>query len=196
MHDEYTGMNTSPSPYRRGAEAGRKFGFYLSLIFLLMVLSETFALASIGCLALIISLPVILYRSIKRSYIARNYQSNTAELWVEGIMTFLFASIICGLVTMVYLRWIDPDFIVDRIEACIAILRENDVSANRQTIDALTKMVSNGIVPSASQFAIAMFWLTMSGGCILSLIIAAITRHTVHPQGRSDTRGPQTWHGK
>lgn len=178
-------MKENKSPYYRGAKAGRFFGLYLSAIFLAMALSSKLPLLSAATLVLTLCIPVAVYRPLRRSYIESKGEASFSELWVQGIAMFLFGSAICGLVTLVYMKWIAPGFLVrqvlDAIESCNAIGTPEYMECAR----ILKNMISQGVVPSPSTFVISMFWLTMAGGCILSLIMALIARLS-KPDRRSD----------
>lgn len=167
-------MNKTDSPYYRGAKAGRMFGLYLSSIFLSMAMSSYFPLLSLVTIVLIVCIPLYIYRSLRNSYLAGGY--SMVELWVQGIATFLFATAICGLVTIVYMKWIAPGFLVEQVRETIAVCHQAGTPEQLELARVLNNMIEQGVVPSPSTFVISMFWLTMAGGCFLSLIMASIAR--------------------
>lgn len=177
-------MKQSKSPYFRGASAGRFFGIYLSLIFLSMALSSHFPLLSLASLGLLICIPLVIYRSLRRSFVASDGEATFSELWVEGIATFLFATAICGLVTIIYMKWIEPGFLLNQVRDCIQMCQVAGTPEHKELARILTNMIKQGVVPSPSTFVISMFWLTMAGGSFLSLIVAMIARIS-KPQKRS-----------
>lgn len=166
----------APTPYRRAAIAGRTFGIYLCLIFISMVLSEFSLLAALSFTVLVLAFPVVLFRSIRKSHRLRDYESTVGELSVEGLLTVFYGCVICSLVTMIYLQWINPDYLINLIRDSITMLRDTGSAANLKTAEALTRMIKMSAVPSASDFTMSMFWFTMSAGGILSLIFAPIIR--------------------
>lgn len=188
-------MEIPTSPYRRGAAAGKRFGIYMSLVFVFMVLSSTSALASMAAMAIAIALPIILYRTLRRSQAALDYRCTFGEMWAEGISTIFFGALICSLVTMAYLLWIEPGFLTARVQECIDMLRQSDPEANRAMIATLTEMVEKNAVPTASQFVLSMFWFTITSGAVLSLIVAAIARISGRPRPKCGRITP-TWPGK
>lgn len=169
-------MNKQDSPYYRGAKAGRMFGLYLSLIFLSMALSSYFPLLSLLTIALMVCIPLYIYRLLRNSYLAGGCSYSLVELWVQGIATFLFATAICGLVTIVYMKWIAPGFLLEQVRETIEVCRQAGTPEQLELARVLNNMIQQGVVPSPSTFVISMFWLTMAGGCFLSLIMAYIAR--------------------
>lgn len=169
-------MKQSKSPYYRGASAGRFFGIYLSLIFLCMALSSHLPLLSLVTMGLIVCIPIIIYRSLRLSYIDSDGEATLSELWLQGIATFLFATTICGLVTIVYMKWIEPGFLVNQVKDYITTCQSIGSPEHKELARILKNMIEQGVVPSPSTFVISMFWLTMASGCLISLIIALIAR--------------------
>lgn len=169
-------MKEEKSPYYKGARAGRWFGAYLSVIFLAMALSGHMAILSLVTLVLIACIPVVEYRALRRSYVASRGRASISELWVEGIAMFLFGSAICGLVTIVYMKWIAPGFLLDQVRDTIDACKAAGTPEHLECARILNNMITQGVVPSPSTFVISMFWLTMAGGCVLSLITALAAR--------------------
>lgn len=177
-------MKERKSPYYRGAKAGQIFGLYLSAIFLSMALSEHLALLSLVTLGLIAFIPLMVYRPLRKSYIESAGTASVSELWVQGIAMFLFATAICGLVTLVYMKWIAPGFLINQVESAIEACRASGTAEHLEMARILSNMIKQGVVPSPSTFVISMFWLTMAGGCILSLIAAIAARLARIPADR------------
>lgn len=177
-------MKERKSPYYRGARDGQTFGLYLSLIFLSMALSSHLALLSLVTLGLIAFIPLRVYRPLRRTYIETDGKASICELWVQGIAMFLFSSAICGLVTLIYMKWIAPGFLVNQVMAAIEACRASGTAEHLEIARILNNMITQGVVPSPSTFVISMFWLTMAGGCILSLIVAIAARIAKVPTNR------------
>lgn len=179
-------MESQTSPYRRGAHTGAFFGLYLCAIFMAMVASAHLVLASFVFFVLMAGVPVFIYFALRRGYVSRSGRASVSELWVEGIMIFIFGSAICGFVTFIYLKWIEPTFMYDQVTSIISslqALRNNpqlmagqDVGQIDSMIDVFSNMVTHGMVPKASEFVMSMFWFTTATGCILSLPLAFFAR--------------------
>ena len=169
-------MKEYKSPYLKGARSGRGFGLYLSGIFLAMALSGKLPLLSPVALAMIVCIPVAVYRALRRSYVESGGHASVSELWVQGIAMFLFGTAICGLVTIVYMKWIDPGFLVSRVIETIEACKAAGTPEHLECARILNNMITQGVVPSPSTFVISMFWLTMAGGSILSLPVALAAR--------------------
>ena len=167
--------------YHRAAIAGRPFGIYLCLIFISMVLSRYSLMASLAFLLLVLAFPFLLFRSMRKSHRLRDYDSTVGEQSMEGLLTVFYGCVICGLVTMAYLTWIEPDYIITLVRDSIAMLRSTGTAGNAHAADILNRMIATSSVPSASDFTLSMAWLTMAVGGILSLIFAPII-HIAKPR--------------
>ncbi|MCM1412943.1 MAG: DUF4199 domain-containing protein [Bacteroides sp.] len=153
-----------------------RFGLYLSLIFLSIALADKLPILSLLGPIMVLMLPVVLYRSLRRTHVANGYGCGFFELWVQGIATFLFASAICGLVTMVYMKWVAPGFLVAQVEQAIESCKAGGTHQELEMARIMGNMIRQGVVPSPSNFVISMFWLTMALGSVLSLVMAALSR--------------------
>lgn len=186
-------MDSQQSPYRRGAYAGAFFGLYLCAIFLAMVASSRMSMASFLFFILLIGVPIFIYNALRRGYMARGGRASVSELWVEGIMIFLFGSAICGFVTFVYLKWIEPEFMYEQVTSIISSLKAlksnpqliagQDAARIDSMLEVFDNMVRRGMVPTASEFVTSMFWFTTATGCLLSLPLAALARIKKIPDG-------------
>ncbi len=141
-----------------------------------MVLSRYSLMASLAFPLLVLAFPFLLFRSMRKSHRLRDYDSTVGELSMEGLLTVFYGCVICALVTMAYLTWINPDYIINLIRDSIAMLRSTGSDSNARVADTLNRMIATSSVPSASDFTLSMAWLTMSVGGLLSLIFAPIIR--------------------
>lgn len=91
------------SPYRRGADDGILFGLLLCAAFFCGVYSFRLPLLGFACLVIALSVPFVIYRFLRRSYVTDRYTTQLSSLWMQGIMTFACGCVIAGLVATVYL---------------------------------------------------------------------------------------------
>lgn len=167
-------MNKPSTPYFRGARAALAFGPYLSVIFLSLVMQLPL-LQDIGSI-LILALPVTTAIFLRRSFRASGYRYSFSELWVEGITMYLFACAICGLVTMIYLKLIDPGILMRLSQDLIDQLRQAGTPEHLQMARMLSNAAKEGVLINATSFVVSMFWLTMAIGSLTSMIMAALVR--------------------
>lgn len=97
--------------FRRGADDGFLLGLYFSALFFAMVYSMAVPLLSMAALALMAGVPVVIYKFLRRSYVAEYGTTRFSALWMQGIVTFFCGSLILALVSFVFMRWIEPDYI-------------------------------------------------------------------------------------
>ncbi|MDD2961421.1 MAG: DUF4199 domain-containing protein [Muribaculaceae bacterium] len=164
------------SIYRRGADDGLIFGIYLSAIFLCSVIGVGVPILSILSLLLIIALPLLLFKFLRRSFVASNGLSTFSEVWMLGILIFLFGSLICGVVTYVYLQFIEPTFIYDQVNAALDIYKSMPQMKDAEFVKIIQQAIDQHLLPSAIQIVIQMIWFTIFSGSLLSLLLSAIVR--------------------
>lgn len=95
---------------------------------------------------------------------------------MQGIMTFICGSLIAGLVAVVYLKWINPDFIADRLQEAIDFYSGSGWQQGEEMADLLQNMVKAHVVPTPIQIVIEMIWLGVFSGSLLSLLMAVLVR--------------------
>lgn len=164
------------SPYRRGADDGFYFGLYLIAMFFGMVFSVKSGLFGLITFALIIGVPFLIYRWLRKSYVEDNGKTPMSSLWMQGIMIFACGSVICGVVATIYLKWIEPDFIIKRLHETIALYNSTDWAKGKEMAEVLQRMIDYHLVPSAVAIVVEMIWLSIFSGSLLSLLMSLLAR--------------------
>lgn len=162
------------SVYRRGAEDGLGFGIYLSFLMLAMMLTFHEPLLSLVSLAMIIGVPFLAYRSLRRGVRGRQYGGRFSEAWMHGISVFFFGALIMGLVMYVYIRFFDPDYIADNVRHAIVVLRDNPSADSMETARRLQMMIDKKLLPGPIQLVFATIWLVVFTGSLLSMLLSMI----------------------
>lgn len=171
-------MKKQDSPYYLGARAGMPVGLYMSAMFLLMIVMSRVPVVSYLLLCMMLCMPVVIYATMRATVVSSKGETSYSSLWMQGIMTFLFGSVVCGLVTMVYLKFVEPRFIIGMVQTCVDNCRAMPGAEYSELADTLENMIRKGVVPTASSFTVSMFWFSMSSGSLLSAIVAAIARNS------------------
>lgn len=164
------------SPYKRGADDGLLFGMLLTAIFFAGVLSVDYPVACLLAAAGILSVPFVIYKFLRRAYVADMGLTLLSSLWMQGIMIFGCGALIAGIIATVYLKWVDPDFINARIADAIRLYRESDMPSGERMAETLEAMVKSHLIPSAVQIIVEMIWLSIFSGSLLSLLMALLAR--------------------
>lgn len=162
--------------FRRGADDGFLFGAYLVVLFLSMAYSMQ--LPPLGLLSMIMMLgvPVYTYMRLNHAYKAEHYTCNFSSLWMQGIVMFFCGSLIMALATFVFMTWIQPDFIIDQMEAVIATYKDIDWNRGREMADVLQHALDAKIIPSPIQVAMEMLWSGVFTGSLLSILISLLVQ--------------------
>lgn len=169
-------MNTIKTPFSKGAGYGLPMGLMMCVVFLSSVQSVRFPILSLLTLAMIIYLPIAVCRWMRMSHAASGGKSTVSELWMQGIMTFIFGSLICAVVSMAYLRWVEPDLIMTMVRESIVNYSQIGTPSANEIASVLRAMIDQNAVPTPGALSIAMFWLSVSAGSIISLPLALIAR--------------------
>lgn len=167
-------MNQPLSPFRRGADNGFLLGIYISVLYICMLLSSKVPVLNIVTLTMMLAVPVIVYFLLRRDRVAPGGMPTLGALWVDGLITFLCGGLIGSLVMFVYLRWIEPDFIISNLEQTVEMLKDAPDASGRELADEMQTAIDSGFSVSPIMFAMSMLWLAATSGSILSLIVSAI----------------------
>lgn len=162
------------SIFKYAARCGLPMGGYLSAMSVAMVFSDKLPLLSFVVLGMLIFTPVIIYKMLRARYIFDSCTTDFSSLWMIGILTFIYGSLICTAVTYALLEWLRPDFFYDMAQ--LVIDQYSKVPAANDMVETLTKIVDKGLLPSTLEFLFQMFWLTSFLGSLVSAIVAVIVR--------------------
>ena len=114
-----TNPNIITSPYRRGADDGFIFGLYLSLMFFSGIFSSRLPILSLVSFALMAGVPAVIYYFIRRYDRDLRECATFAMMWMLGVVIFVCGILISGTLLLVYMKWIQPDFILTQLEGLV-----------------------------------------------------------------------------
>lgn len=176
-------MEKPRTPFKTGAEKGLISGAVMCAIFLASVSGMHFPLLNLAALGLIIWIPVMVLLQLRATRRQQPQWATFSGLWLQGIITFICGALIASTFAMLYFRLFDPDFVITTVD----FLHEQYAAMPGQNAKEMSKifasMIDNGAVPSAGTMVIGMFWVIVSSGSILSLLLALIARFA--PLGKS-----------
>lgn len=164
------------SIYKCAANDGLKFGGYLTLIFVSYVLLGVSTLFAWMFNLLILAIPFVTYRFIKGCYKQRYGCMTISEMWMYGMLLYIYAALICGLVTYCYISFIEPNFLMNQVQMAIDLYKELDEPSVNEMVVAIQDGVDKGLLPTTIDFVVQMIWMTSFGGSILSLILSFFVR--------------------
>lgn len=167
-------MNTK-SVYKYSAEAGLPIGLYLVAISACFFLCLKVEFLQMLILPLAIGFPFLLGYSMKRLVRQEPTYNRFSPLWLFGIYSVIFGTLICMLFSTIYLVFVDPSFIIRYVNASIEGIQALPSSDQyKATIEVLQHAVDSHLLPSATQFVTTMGWFTCFTGSMLSLVLALI----------------------
>ena len=163
------------SIYKYAAEAGIPTGLYLTLMSGCFLLSPKYDFLSMLIFPLMLVFPVVVWALMKRVATLQPLYSRFSPLWLFGIYSIIFGTLICALVSGVYLVFVDPGFMTHYVESAIANIQESPMAGQyAQTIDMMQDALDRHMLPSGLQFVATMGWFTCFSGAMLSLVMALI----------------------
>lgn len=165
------------SPYKRGADDGLIMGIILIILFMASVYSYKSPLANVIAIALLlVGVPAATFLMLRRSYVKDNCLTLFSSLWMQGIVIFFCATLLLAAWVYIYLRFINPTFLIDTLNH-VATLYDNMGTATGQQISAtIHAMIKQNLVPSSISIAIETIWLGVFSGSLLSALMAALVR--------------------
>lgn len=164
------------SVYKRGADDGFYFGVYLVVLFFASVFAMTLPFAGLLTMILMLGVPFVIYRFLRRTYVADNGMTQYSALWLQGIIIFFCGSLLSGLVAYVYMRWINPDFIMSIVKDAIGIYSSSNWENGQEVADVLQKMIDQKLVPKPIEVVIQSIWTAVFTGSLLSMLVALVVQ--------------------
>lgn len=170
-------MNHQPNPsdvFGRAARIGPVAGAYFTAVFLCAAYSGMHPLLSVLTLAMLLSVPWLLYRRLKGtcSAVAR---VRTSVLWTEGVYSFLFGGLVMALLVYVWLRYVDPGYMHRQLQLATELMRQYPQAVSADMRRAMESALEQDRLPGAIQMAMSLFWVVTFTGAVLSLPVAFIT---------------------
>jgi hypothetical protein len=123
---------------------------------------------------MMIGVPLFVAFVLRYSYVQDRGTTIFSSLWVEGIAIFFFGGLISSLVAFVYMRWLEPDFIADRLNAMIDVYSSAEVPNGKDVVEVLQAVRDRELLPRPIEIIVDMLWLIVFTGSILSMIISML----------------------
>lgn len=122
---------------------------------------------------LILGLPFCLAWLMRRMVMQEPVYASFSSLWLFGIYTMIFGSLICALFSAVVLIFFQPGFLTRYlVEAIRAAEASPDAGELAGHIEVLKNAVRSGMVPSPMNFVTSMMWASAFFGSIISMFLA------------------------
>lgn len=163
------------SVYKHAAESGVPMGFYLTLMSACLLLSVRLPQISMLTLPLLIGLPFFTAWLMKRIVAQSPAYRRVSPLWLAGIYIYIFGTLICTFLSLLYVMFVEPHFVREYFEMAIAGVERGGLGGEyAASIASIRKAIDNNALPTGVQFVTSMAWATCFFGSLLSLLIAAV----------------------
>lgn len=182
---DYTALQ---SPLHNGARHGFALGGCLTCMFLLSVFGSGIPLASLLFVVLAVMVPVMVYRWLRATYVSDRGFTTLSGLWMQGITMFAGGALISTTVAIGYFKWVNPHYVSDVVTQMISLYQTSSMTGAQDIAKTLQTMLDAGVLPSAQDVALEMFWLTMFGGSMLSLVASLLARARRLPASKMEQK--------
>lgn len=163
------------SIYNYSAEAGIPIGIYLSVMSACLLMSVKVQMLSLFILPLAIGFPFILWFILKNICKAEPSYKKFSTVWLGGIYSVIFGTLICLLLSSLYMINFEPGFVTQYFLQTIEVVENSDMAGQYEpTIRLLREAMDAHILPSGMEFLMTMGWFTCFAGSILSLFLSLI----------------------
>ncbi len=173
---DYRATESRPkSVYRHSSELGLWMGLYLFLMSACLLGSIRFQPLVLLIFPLGLGTPVMLYFLLRRVWRQDPSLHTFGAVWLAGIWTFIFGSLICAILTAGWILLLEPDFVSAYVAQSLATIEGSPLAGQYAAETArMRSMIQSGALPSPMQFIFTMIWSTAFFGSIISLLIALI----------------------
>ncbi len=163
------------SVYSCAAGSGLFAGLYLCVLAGLFFMSLREPLAGAAILPVGLGFPLLLAWQMRRWVRANPAYGKIWSLWLGGIYTCIFGSLIAALFTAVMLLFVVPGFLSQYLMQAAEVLAGSPAAGDYELeIEVARRAAERGMVPSPLNFAMTMAWATSFSGSLLSLVLAAL----------------------
>lgn len=170
-------MNDTPrSVYRLGAEDGLLMAPMLILVALLFGASTYYTWLGLPAMVAAIGVPALAYWLLARTYARQPELSTFSALWLQGICTFFFGSLIMAVVVYLAMRFMCPTFIVDQFNTVIAVYSQIDEPAADTLVSVLQRALNEHQLPTPMDVTLELVYIIVFTGSILSMFLSLIIR--------------------
>ncbi len=159
------------SPYRRGADDGFIFGLYLTLMFFGSIFSPRLPLLGFLSFALMAGVPAVIFLFMRRYDRAMQGCATFPMLWMQGVVIFTCGILISGALLVVYMKWVEPDFIVRQLEGIVEMGRQAPDTALAEAGDIASQMIKARFIPTPIAVVTEFIMGAIVSGSLLSILL-------------------------
>ena len=163
------------SIYKYASEAGLPAGLYLTLMSACLLLSVKIPALPMLLLPLGLGFPFLLWMLMRGVVKSEPSYNKFSSLWLGGIYTVIFGTMICMFLSALYIVFVEPGFVQLYVSNALSGVEASGMGAEYEASIAMMREAMNAhILPSGLEFLTTMAWFTCFIGSILSLILALL----------------------
>lgn len=162
------------SPYRRGGADGLRFGIYLAVMFFASIFSSSFAPLGLLSMAQMVAVPAVTYVMMRRYQRSLGAASSFSMLWMYGLVLFFCGMLIAAAPLTIYMRWIEPGFILGQLQALAELQGAVPDSMLDEAAALARNMIEARFIPSAVSIVVQLIMLAVVTGSALTLCLGAL----------------------
>ena len=161
------------SIYKYASEAGVPAGLYLTLMSACLLLSVKMPVLPMLLLPLGVGFPFLLWAFMRRISRSEPSYNKFSSLWLGGIYTVIFGTLICMFLSALYIVMIEPGFVNLYVSNALEAIESSPFASEYESsILMMREAMDAHILPSGLEFLTTMAWFTCFNGSILALFIA------------------------
>lgn len=164
------------SVYRMGAEDGLILGPLLAAAAICMGASIYYPLLFFPTVIALVAVPAAVYWFLARAYRSQPELSTFSALWLQGICSFFFGSLIMGLLVYGALRFFAPNFIYDQAEMVIEAYGSSPSPELGELVKGIERARDHHMLPSSADMTLELMYTVVFTGSILSMFLSLIVR--------------------
>lgn len=162
------------SIYKYAAESGLPAGLYLTMMSIGVMMSHKVELLDWVVPLLLVGFPFFMAWRMKRMVRIKPEYGNFSPLWLFGIYTIIFGTLICMLATYLYLLYVDPHFIKESLNHAIETFSKLPDEGVSSMSEVMRQAAEKNVYPTKTQFVTSMGWFTCFSGSMLSFVLASV----------------------
>ena len=163
------------SIYKYASEAGVPAGLYLTLMSACFLLSVKMPNLPIFILPLAIGFPFVLWFLLRNICKAEPTYLKFSSVWLGGLYTVIFGTLICFFLSALYLVFVDPGFVAGYFNNALEVLESSQFAEEYQSsITLMREAMEAHVLPSGLELMMTISWFTCFMGSLISLFIALI----------------------
>lgn len=167
------------SIYKYASEAGVAAGIYLTIMSACLLMSIKMPALPVLLVPLAIGFPFMLWALLKKICQAEPSYLKFSSVWLGGIYTVIFGTLICLFLSALYIFAVEPGFVGLYVTNALNTLEASPMASEYQaSITLMHEAIDAHILPSGFEFLTTMAWFTCFSGCIISLFIALLMTKT------------------